>query len=189
MSHSPSDEPRPRSDETAVGRTEGAHRLAPSDEPRPRLDETGRAPQPDPPGGWAESPWIWLGMFAAVGLLALLVVMPKYAQRQGRLEQRYQHRIEVAQRLATEVPTSAAPESAAETTDGLAESLEPAASAPLDGGASLNDGASLDDGAAHRMDRGRPRAVLTPLVVLLAGVLAGAILTLVWVTASRSRHA
>lgn len=180
---------------------------SPSDEPRPRSDETGRAPQPDPPGGWAESPWIWLGMFAAVGLLALLVVMPKYAQRQGRLEQRYQHRIEVAQRLATKVPTSAATEGAAETTAGPAERLEPAASASLDAAASLDDGAAIDDGAsldaaaplddgaaiddgaAHRMDRGRPRAVLTPLVVLLAGVLAAAIVTFVWVAASRSRHA
>lgn len=45
----------------------------------------------------AESPWLWGGLFAAMAILALVVVAPKYAQRQGRLEQRFENRIRTAQ--------------------------------------------------------------------------------------------
>lgn len=50
-------------------------------------------PSPDQTAGWADSPWVWFGLFAVMGIAALLVVAPKYARRQGRLEQRYENRL------------------------------------------------------------------------------------------------
>lgn len=44
-----------------------------------------------------DSPWFWLTAFAAMALISLLVVQGKFAQRQGRLEQRYQDRLLVQQ--------------------------------------------------------------------------------------------
>ncbi len=43
----------------------------------------------------AESPWFWMALFAAIGILGLLVISPKYGTRQARMEQRYQHRLKV----------------------------------------------------------------------------------------------
>lgn len=48
---------------------------------------------PDQPSGWLDSPWLWFGLFAAMGIIALVAVAPKYARRQGRLEQRYENRL------------------------------------------------------------------------------------------------
>ena len=47
----------------------------------------------DVPAGWTDSPWLWFGLFAAIGIIALAAVAPKYARRQGRLEQRYENRL------------------------------------------------------------------------------------------------
>ncbi|MBX3412154.1 MAG: hypothetical protein KF708_05495 [Pirellulales bacterium] len=52
-------------------------------------------PSSNLPAGWLESPWLWFGLFAAMGIFALLVVAPKYARRQGRLEQRYENRLRI----------------------------------------------------------------------------------------------
>lgn len=51
------------------------------------------SPSPNQPTGWADSPWLWFGLFAAMGIIALVAVAPKYARRQGRLEQRYENRL------------------------------------------------------------------------------------------------
>ena len=55
-------------------------------------------PLPPPRESIADSPWFWVGLFAGMALLALIVVAPKYAQRQGRIEQRHENR----QRMAEE---------------------------------------------------------------------------------------
>lgn len=80
------------------------------------------------PREWLDSPWVWFGLFAAMGIIALLAVSPKYAQRQGRLEQRYENRLRMEYQrrhaAAPDVPgeaTSSAPTrmSEARTTSSL----------------------------------------------------------------------
>jgi hypothetical protein len=45
-----------------------------------------------------DSPWFWAMVFSAMGVVLLLAISPKYAQRQGRLELQYQARQEIARR-------------------------------------------------------------------------------------------
>ncbi len=45
-----------------------------------------------------DSPWFWVMMFCAVGSGLVLVMSPKYAKRQGRLELQYQAHQEKARR-------------------------------------------------------------------------------------------
>jgi hypothetical protein len=54
-------------------------------------------PNGPPQRPWQESPWLWFGLYAAMALVALLAVAPKYARRQGRLEQRYENRVRMEQ--------------------------------------------------------------------------------------------
>ncbi len=64
----------------------GAFMSQPSDESRaPRL-------------AWADSAWFWVMAFCVAGALALLVISPKYAARQRRLEMQYQARREIERR-------------------------------------------------------------------------------------------
>lgn len=48
--------------------------------------------------GPADSPWFWVMVFSAAGLVVLVVAWPKYAQRQARLELQYHASQEVARR-------------------------------------------------------------------------------------------
>jgi len=48
----------------------------------------------------AESPWFWLTIFSAVGLLFLIVIGPKYGRRQSQLERQYQARGQVHRDVA-----------------------------------------------------------------------------------------
>jgi len=64
------------------------------------------------PREWLDSPWVWFGLFAAMGIIALVAVSPKYAQRQGRLEQRYENRL----RMENERRQAATPDVPGETT-------------------------------------------------------------------------
>jgi hypothetical protein len=45
-----------------------------------------------------DSPWFWMMLFSAAGLVVLLVVWPKYSERQRRLELQYHARQEIARR-------------------------------------------------------------------------------------------
>src|SRR5262245_23050233 len=45
-----------------------------------------------------DSPWFWVMLFSAMGLVALAVTAPKYASRQGRLELQYQAHQEAERR-------------------------------------------------------------------------------------------
>ena len=37
-------------------------------------------------GGLADSPWFWLLLFGVMGLVAVIVVGPRFSRRQSRLE-------------------------------------------------------------------------------------------------------
>lgn len=76
---------------------------------------------PEPPLGnpasesereWLDSPWVWFALFATIGLVALVAVAPKYAKRQGRLEQRYENRVRIQEQRQTLPSSSAASDSA-----------------------------------------------------------------------------
>jgi hypothetical protein len=58
---------------------------------------------------FGDSPWFWLSLFGTVALVALSLISQKYAQRQMRLEQRYQNRLEAqaAQRAGRQDKPSA----------------------------------------------------------------------------------
>ncbi len=64
-----------------------------------------------------ESPWYWAYLFCTGGLVALVIVGPKYAQRQTQIEQNGQKRQWAAQLAAgreqTESPTSGGSQSIA----------------------------------------------------------------------------
>ncbi len=47
---------------------------------------------------WAESPWFWVMIFSAAGVLLLLAFSAKYAARQRRLEMQYYARQEITRR-------------------------------------------------------------------------------------------
>lgn len=74
-----------------------------------------------------DSPWFWLSLFAGMALVCLLLVESKFAQRQARLEQRYQNRLAVqqsraerqAEPLSGETPIEAESEEPAELPEGV----------------------------------------------------------------------
>ncbi len=45
-----------------------------------------------------DSPWFWVLLFSAAGIVFLLAFSPKYAERQRRLEMQYYARQEIARR-------------------------------------------------------------------------------------------
>jgi hypothetical protein len=47
-----------------------------------------------------DSPWFWVAVFCAAGMMFLLVIWPRYAARQRRLEMQYLARQEIARRHA-----------------------------------------------------------------------------------------
>lgn len=50
-----------------------------------------------------DSPWLWFGLFSAVGLIALLATGGKYGHRQAILERKAQARQAVAEGLEVDV--------------------------------------------------------------------------------------
>ncbi len=54
----------------------------------------------------SDSGWFWLFIFSGMGLLGLLVIGPKYDDRQKRLEGRYDARERIAQRRANQPANS-----------------------------------------------------------------------------------
>ncbi len=42
-----------------------------------------------------DSPWLWVGLFAIVGLSGVLIISPKYADRRERLDRQFQGRQKV----------------------------------------------------------------------------------------------
>ncbi len=53
-----------------------------------------------------DSPWFWLLVFSAAGLVCVLVIMPQYAKRQRRLEMQYMAREEILRRQAEGEPAA-----------------------------------------------------------------------------------
>lgn len=60
------------------------------------------SPTAPPIGRLSDTPWFWVYVFATAALAALLLIGPKYQQRQPQLERQYRAR--VASRQTTEVP-------------------------------------------------------------------------------------
>jgi len=56
-----------------------------------------------------DSPWFWVMVFAAMGVVLLLVIMPKYSKRQSRLELQYQARQEIHRRQVEGTPARREP--------------------------------------------------------------------------------
>jgi hypothetical protein len=54
----------------------------------------------------ADSPWFWLLLFSAAGLVFLAVAWPKYVRRQGRLELQYYAGEEITRRRAEGAPAA-----------------------------------------------------------------------------------
>ncbi len=52
-----------------------------------------------------DSPWFWMMLFCATGLVVLLIVWPKYSERQRRLELQYHARQEIARRRVEGEPS------------------------------------------------------------------------------------
>jgi len=69
----------------------------------------------EPPGAprakqsLTDSPWFWAMIFSATGVVLLLIISPKYAKRQGRLELQYQARQEIARRRVEGTPAARDP--------------------------------------------------------------------------------
>jgi len=63
---------------------------------------------PPPAARLVDSPWLWLSLFAAMALLAIVVIGPKYARREAGLEQKAAAR----QAAATRIHESGTPQRA-----------------------------------------------------------------------------
>lgn len=55
----------------------------------------------------AENPWFWLMLFGAVGVLGVIVIGPKHAARQARIERMADTRARIAAARDANVPTAA----------------------------------------------------------------------------------
>ena len=53
-----------------------------------------------------DSPWYWLYLFCAAGLVALLIMGPKYTSRQSQIEQKSQARQRAAQQVSGQQPNT-----------------------------------------------------------------------------------
>lgn len=53
-----------------------------------------------------ESPWYWACLFCTAGLVALVLVGPKFEARQAQIERQYQGRERAAQQKAGQSPTT-----------------------------------------------------------------------------------
>ncbi|MDP7019713.1 MAG: hypothetical protein QGG36_28205 [Pirellulaceae bacterium] len=51
-----------------------------------------------------ESPWYWVHLFSAAGLVALVLLTPKFGPRQAQIEQNYQARQRAARAAAGQEP-------------------------------------------------------------------------------------
>ena len=62
-------------------------------------------PRPAP----TDSPWFWLMLFSAAGLIVLVIVWPKYSARQGRLELQFRATQEATRRKVEGTPVTREP--------------------------------------------------------------------------------
>lgn len=76
----------PNSEPTATGVPQGNAASDPSALGPPTSD------LPSPPAPLTDSPLFWLALFGVFGLVAMFVIGPKYAVRQGGIEARFQNR-------------------------------------------------------------------------------------------------
>lgn len=58
------------------------------------------------PAPWTDSPWFWLWLFAGAALVAAVTIHPKYLRRQARLENKFEHRIEVWRATDADAPAA-----------------------------------------------------------------------------------
>jgi hypothetical protein len=61
-------------------------------------------PEPGARAPMTDSPWFWLVLFVAGALAALVVIGPKHAYRQARLERMNDTREEILRRASSELP-------------------------------------------------------------------------------------
>ncbi len=120
------------------------------------------APQPDPPENsrrLSDSPLFWFFVFGVVGLAALVVVAPKYARRQERLERMADSR----QRLLTDRADTpqGAPDTATHGDEGTLSEAPPP-----------DDAHAVEEDVSSTPSEPRPTLRLLPLVLFLAAVLA-----------------
>jgi hypothetical protein len=66
-------------------------------------------PRPSPAAPITDSPWFWLVLFVAGALMAIVVIGPKHAYRQARLERMNDSREQIARNEAGELPEDDAP--------------------------------------------------------------------------------
>lgn len=65
-------------------------------------------PSPSPPARQpiTDSPWFWLLLFSAAGIVCLMLIAPQYRPRQRRLEMQYRAREEILRRQAEGEPAA-----------------------------------------------------------------------------------
>ena len=68
------------------------------------IDSTDNARVPPPAA--TDSPWFWVMVFSAAGLLVLVIAWPKYIQRQARIELQYRASQEVTRRRVEGEPSA-----------------------------------------------------------------------------------
>ena len=54
----------------------------------------------------SDSPWYWAYLFCTAGLIALVLIGPKFAARQAQVERKYQGRQRAAQQSAGQEPNT-----------------------------------------------------------------------------------
>jgi hypothetical protein len=74
--------------------------------------------------GITDSAWFWVFVFCTIGLIGVVVISPKYDDRQKRLEARYEGRQRIAARSQAQDPSSSTA-GAADATDSTEEVAVP----------------------------------------------------------------
>lgn len=95
----------------------------------------------------SDSPWFWLALFSGMACLALVAIDPKFTRRQARIEHRFENRVRARSLAAGRGAAS--------------EPTPPVTVTPGD----VSDGATY----GRTMDDYRPRARLSPLLLLCGG--------------------
>jgi hypothetical protein len=83
-----------------------------------------------------DSPWFWLLVFANAALLGVALIGPKYNQRQGAVERRFEARREIARRALAHSASENAPDDTA-SNETASNETAPDESLPLDNSAHI----------------------------------------------------
>jgi hypothetical protein len=150
-----------RRSQSAISRARPPQRRWPGVNPLSAHDEPAHR-QPQGRARLTDSPWFWLLVFANAALVGVAIIGPKYNQRQGAVERRYEARREVARRALANSATDRAPDE----------------TAPDDArGATVTDESDPLDNSAH----------IVPLLPLTLMLIVGNLLAIVLFAWSRIR--